>query len=948
MAASAIMLCGLLLAACNPVNLRGGLAVGIFDGSPRTENSTGAFRGGPMGRVISVATSADGSRIYAGADHAGLWRSDDMGVSWQQMEQPQPGDGAAVCPAGWKPTSGCRLGSQTIRSIAVSPTDPDLVFVGTVNDQHSPERDGVYRTEDGGVTWELVFQQQCKTGGLPGVTNQPIEQVLFAPDDPTKLWASAGCGVAYSTVGGIPPSAPPTSGADPTAIGARGTWRVNMQPSVAYRIAVGPRTQDGRRSVWACGDNSGARLWRATDGGTSFTDMSTVLTGASALSQLICWTPSAAADNRRRHEAMISSSQAMTVDPAHPDRLYALAWGNNGYQFRHCGGSGEAGCPQSGVDHVVSPCTDSYCGPTILQIDADTATVRALSSPPRTGEGSNEAPAGSGEVTLAGQAQPDGRFLLFMGNGAYFASAVAPATSPYAWHRLDGPDPGDQCTLVNPATLAATCSSNNFDHRENHTLPTDVLHPDSHAFTVSPNFSMNLTTSAVTPWNAALGNCAGTGVMVQTDDGGLATSTDCGRNWTLAKGLSTNPGGGLGGYSRGGGKQPILWVGGRDDDAWLSNNGGQDWTLAGTCGDCQGALVDQLGGVIAHHNRGPSITTWNVPATGTFGPGAPGGHTYTFPSDVEGSVGADWTKGYRYLVQTVPGENPVPFGDVVGVDNDSTGTYVIRAAGGGSFHRVGPALPAGVRAVLQTSGGHTGTLFWVGSRGPDFASSESDQLYVADRPDSPTRWICVVPGYDPLTGGCKQPADAADAPCPADQACHAYRFFADPYDSQVAYILDANGVKETLDGGATWHLQPELTTKVLADGASPPHCKGNCVYDDDDSPLRSMVFVPGEPGTRFAVGVNGVFMTLSANPGTTGGGTALTEHWHQLLDPTSTPCLATSGFFDPAGPYGRALYVGCTQRGVLGILQIPAPGDRNSLDTGPTPTNTWPTTPPHA
>jgi hypothetical protein len=153
--------------------------------------------------------------------------------------------------------------------------------------------------------------------------------------------------------------------------------------------------------------------------------------------------------------------------------------------------------------------------------------------------------------------------------------------------------------------------------------------------------------------------------------------------------------------------------------------------------------------------------------------------------------------------------------------------------------------------------------------------------------------------------------------------CHAYRFFADPYDARTVYVLDEDGVKESNDAGHSWHQQPELTRWVLDNGNSPPHCIATCAWSDDDSPLTYMLFVPGEPRTRFAMGVNGVFMssdgTSSSDP------SAHTERWHRLLDPTTLPCLANRAFFDVSGNPRRTLYIGCVQRGVVALTGIPAP-----------------------
>jgi hypothetical protein len=174
-----------------PKGLGAGIVVPISDLGPQVGNTQGAV---PTGRVISLAVSRDGRRAYAAALHAGLWRSDDGGGTWRQMTQAQPGDDLSPpCPPG--APDPCRLGSTTIQKIIVSPVDPNLIFVGTANDSQK-RRDGVYRSLDGGATWQRVLEVKC-----PGSTEaQPIGDLRFAPDDASKLWASAGCAVAVSVL----------------------------------------------------------------------------------------------------------------------------------------------------------------------------------------------------------------------------------------------------------------------------------------------------------------------------------------------------------------------------------------------------------------------------------------------------------------------------------------------------------------------------------------------------------------------------------------------------------------------------------------------------------------------------------------------------------------------------------------------------------------------------
>jgi hypothetical protein len=98
-----------------------------------------------------------------------------------------------------------------------------------------------------------------------------------------------------------------------------------------------------------------------------------------------------------------------------------------------------------------------------------------------------------------------------------------------------------------------------------------------------------------------------------------------------------------------------------------------------------------------------------------------------------------------------------------------------------------------------------------------------------------------------------------------------------------------------------------------------------------------MLFSATEPGTAFAAGITGVYMTLDSGCSQSGsdggcgpGGPG--EKWHRILDSASNACQPTSMFFDPDEPDGRALHVGCNPRGALKLLGIPRPHDWRRLD----------------
>ncbi|NKE57394.1 glycosyl hydrolase [Lentzea sp. PSKA42] len=99
--------------------------------------------------------------IFAGAD-AGLGRSDDGGTRWSRVNSP--------------------FDDQQVWSIAIDPHDPDSILVGT----GAPSRAAMYRTTDGGVTWDRLspeLPERCA-----GVSKPRILTVAYDHVDGKSAW----------------------------------------------------------------------------------------------------------------------------------------------------------------------------------------------------------------------------------------------------------------------------------------------------------------------------------------------------------------------------------------------------------------------------------------------------------------------------------------------------------------------------------------------------------------------------------------------------------------------------------------------------------------------------------------------------------------------------------------------------------------------------------------
>jgi photosystem II stability/assembly factor-like uncharacterized protein len=162
---------------------------------------------------IAVADRKDGRRIYAAYATSGVWMSDDN-EKWHPIFDDMPstsiGD-LAVAPSNpdivwigtgeanifrasmagvgiYKSTDGGRsfthLGltdTQTIGRILVHPTNPDIVYVAASGHEWTDnEMRGVFKTTDGGKTWNKVLYKSPRTGAWDLVMDPTNPDVIYA------------------------------------------------------------------------------------------------------------------------------------------------------------------------------------------------------------------------------------------------------------------------------------------------------------------------------------------------------------------------------------------------------------------------------------------------------------------------------------------------------------------------------------------------------------------------------------------------------------------------------------------------------------------------------------------------------------------------------------------------------------------------------------------------
>jgi hypothetical protein len=116
-----------------------------------------------------------GETLFAGIDPAGLFRSEDRGATWQ----PVPGLNDHPTRGTWEPSKGC----FAVHSICIDPVRPDNIVVAV-------SAGGVYRSEDGGDTWQPT-NAGVRAENLPEPTPETghnVHRVIMHPQVPERLY----------------------------------------------------------------------------------------------------------------------------------------------------------------------------------------------------------------------------------------------------------------------------------------------------------------------------------------------------------------------------------------------------------------------------------------------------------------------------------------------------------------------------------------------------------------------------------------------------------------------------------------------------------------------------------------------------------------------------------------------------------------------------------------
>ncbi|MFT4606161.1 MAG: photosystem II stability/assembly factor-like uncharacterized protein, partial [Rhodothermales bacterium] len=198
------------------------------------------------GRIADIAVHPDKpSTWYIGVGSGNVWKTTNGGVSFAPVFDDKP--------------------SYSIGDIAIDPSNPDVIWVGTgenVSGRHVAWGDGVYRSLNGGATWDHMGLPHSEHIGKILIDPRDSQRVFVAAEGP--LWSGGGERGFYRSEDGGQTWERTLSVNDDTGVTDIEFHPTN--PDIIYAA-----TYQRRRKTWALlagGPESG--FYKSTDGGASF------------------------------------------------------------------------------------------------------------------------------------------------------------------------------------------------------------------------------------------------------------------------------------------------------------------------------------------------------------------------------------------------------------------------------------------------------------------------------------------------------------------------------------------------------------------------------------------------------------------------------------------------------------------------------------------------------
>lgn len=246
---------------------------------------------GPLrgGRSLGCAGSPSRpNEYYFGATGGGLWKTVDGGTEWKAVTDGQ-------------------ITSSSVGAVAVSESDPDIVYIGMGEVQlrgSITQGDGVYKSTDAGETWQHLGLKET----------QAVARIRIHPTNPD---------IVYVAALGHPYGDNEERGVFKTTDGGKSWKKILYVSDKAGAVdliidrndaqVIYATTWQVQRKAWKMwGGGGDSKLWKSVDGGENWSDLT----------------------SNKGMPAPPIGKIGVTVSPVDSDRVWAIVEANEGGVFR--------------------------------------------------------------------------------------------------------------------------------------------------------------------------------------------------------------------------------------------------------------------------------------------------------------------------------------------------------------------------------------------------------------------------------------------------------------------------------------------------------------------------------------------------------------------------------------------------------------------------------------